>query len=155
MLQVEADIVGKGAVEQWQTEKIKNQKKRGRPRLSGSTVGQSKITRPIRTLPDSSSQTNSQQEETEAGTGPESNVAVSNQEPASPEPAPSSIEIAETQQEVSDPATISVNIPHADFDRNDYESLHSSQLHGLFSPEQSQRPSAQRLLSTELAQISS
>lgn len=56
----------------------------------------------------------------------------------------SPIEIAETQQEVSLPVSISVSIPPLQINRSDYESIHSSQIYsdggliGFSSPIQSQ-----------------
>ena len=52
----------------------------------------------------------------------------------SPAPASSAVEIAETQQGISEVADISVNIPWTTLNLDDYESLHSSQLKEISGP---------------------
>ncbi|KAK4944309.1 hypothetical protein LTR10_016195 [Elasticomyces elasticus] len=112
----------------------------------------------IRRIPDSSSETGSQQKSIRSTRRPSSHTpgrqnhssteASSRRSLDQPGPSASSpIEIAETQEEVPQPVlpvSISVEIPPTSIDKAEYQSLHSSQINsdggfkGLYSPYPSQ-----------------
>ncbi|KAI1615849.1 class II histone deacetylase complex subunits 2 and 3-domain-containing protein [Exophiala viscosa] len=106
----------------------------------------------IRRIPDSSSETGSQQKSIRSTRRPStpgrrnhsSTETSSRRSQDQPGPSASSpVEIAETQEEVSQPVlpvSISVEIPPTSIDKAEYQSLHSSQINsdggfkGLYSP---------------------
>ncbi|ETI24231.1 hypothetical protein G647_03600 [Cladophialophora carrionii CBS 160.54] len=124
-------------IDDWKAEK---RKKRKRGRLShGSAVERPAKTRArvTRVLPNSSSQSERQgeeeEEEEEAASTSVSNASAASEEQRTPDLPSSSLEIAETQQEPFQPAHLFVDIPRATVNLEDYESLHSSQLHNSTS----------------------
>ncbi len=85
-------------------------------------------TRPkaLRTLPDSSSAVESQKGARSSFTTAETGRASRSRQPLSPSSSP--VEIAETQQETSQARPPFVDVPRLQGNREDWESLHSSQL---------------------------
>ncbi|KAJ9604723.1 hypothetical protein H2200_010837 [Cladophialophora chaetospira] len=117
--------IDKRAVEEWEEEQTKK-RKRGRP-SNGNSVKRIKRARAVRTLSDSSSDTKEGQEDEEGVT---LHTSTAGEEGQTQGPPPSSVEIAETQQDPSHLTDISVHVLRTALNLDDYESLHSSQLKG-------------------------
>ncbi|KAL2424514.1 hypothetical protein ABEF95_011275 [Exophiala dermatitidis] len=142
---VAADSVGDGLIASWK-EKNKHrdttQNGHTRRQSNGQPVTDTaRKPKPTRTIRESSSELQSQTTARRASIDASSSSKVTNGWGTSKIPgtrrqshdnlvvlSSTPIEIAETQQATSQPASISVSIPRAQINRDDYESLHSSQI---------------------------
>ena len=125
--------MGDSVIDQWETEKRKgqdgDQEGQETPSANGTSGALSRRRiKAARTVSDSSSEDESQQEEIIATTDPFPDTNGLEQQANDLTETPSSIEIAETQQDGPQRAGVAVEVPRATIDLNDYESLHSSQL---------------------------